>query len=624
MADSPVLPPSRPEAHRVGDVGETSVALQLKRWGWTADLIESDYGEDLDCTVFVNGKKTAFHFRCQVKSTSSNKSQIRRLKSGDFSVSVSSSVCLSWAESFYPVILTIYDDLTGKIYWGDATQLARIKASNLKSQTVSFRVPSRELILSQEQLASDISRFYSNLLNLSSSEYTCSVVPVLMPKMRSYSHFDFYIPNTERFGDSLQLEPSFVSYEHSPSWITSVKSMNGTGLLGWDIKATASNLDQFFEKLKEFLLRAEFPVKENEWLAFIVSPVKFQEKAGANHFWAKDLTGWSSYSVINGTCFSDFNYSFLRTDDFLQQIARRARSWDGVYSVDTKLDIAVQVYSEQATTPAYREFLQRQRQQTLGKFLPWICKSEDLGKLTDHLESIGLVFRICKSDELFVDSSSVKGIICVPLFWPEEGLVPQSKTWDELETGDVNHRLSEYELIDKLPGYRGDEDITNFVMTVLRNNHDFEVPEAFLIDESKYVEGMPLEHNGRQVLFQKFTYGEKRGNNFLKKAQSFIEKKVENLLAAENAEFDVCIEMIETFSEEPVCCTTVSIKPALFLSTEEFVERFKAEVAQVFIGAGLVSSASQSTTLNILKTHGEIYFAGDSPWGNKHIDNNES
>ena len=573
MGNSLVSAPSRPEAHRVGDVGETSVALQFKRWGWTADLIESDYGEDLDCTVFVNGKKTAFHFRCQVKSTSSNKSQVRRLKSGGFSVSVGSSVCLSWAESFYPVILAVYDDLTGKIYWEDATQLARNKARNLKSQTVSFRVRSRELILSQEQLASDISRFYSNILNLSSSEYTCCVVPVLMPKMRSYSHFDFYIPNTEILGDSLQLDLSFVSYEHSPSWITAVKAMDGKGLLGWDIKATANNLDQFFEKLQKIFLRTELSAKENEWLAFIVSPVKFQEKSGTNHFWAKDLTGWSSYSVIDGTCVSDFNYSFLTPDGFLQQIARHARSWEGVYSVDTKLDIAVQVYSEQATTPAYREFLDRQRQQTLGKFLPWICRNEDLTELTDIIKNADLAFKVCETDDVSNDSNWIKGIICLPLFYPGEGVIPQSKTWDELERGDVIHRLLEHDLFDTLPGERGGEDIANFVMQVLYGDREFDVPDKFLIDESKYIEGMPLEHSGRWVLFQKFIYAEKRGNSFQKKVQSFIEKKVEKLLADENTEFDVLIEVVETFPEELVLCTTVSIKPSLSVFFNRVVQK---------------------------------------------------
>ena len=55
--------------HIIGDIGETSSSLIFKQWGWTSDKITSDYGEDLDCQVFINNLKTHYHFRCQVKST---------------------------------------------------------------------------------------------------------------------------------------------------------------------------------------------------------------------------------------------------------------------------------------------------------------------------------------------------------------------------------------------------------------------------------------------------------------------------------------------------------------------------------------------------------------------------
>jgi hypothetical protein len=63
------LTPERPPAHVTGDVGQTAAQLAIKRLGWTADIIHSDYGEDLDCEVYVDGHRTALHFRCQVKST---------------------------------------------------------------------------------------------------------------------------------------------------------------------------------------------------------------------------------------------------------------------------------------------------------------------------------------------------------------------------------------------------------------------------------------------------------------------------------------------------------------------------------------------------------------------------
>ena len=43
--------PKRPKSHVTGDIGHTYSALLIKQWGWTADRIESDYGEDLDCSI---------------------------------------------------------------------------------------------------------------------------------------------------------------------------------------------------------------------------------------------------------------------------------------------------------------------------------------------------------------------------------------------------------------------------------------------------------------------------------------------------------------------------------------------------------------------------------------------
>lgn len=51
--------PRRPRSHVIGDVGRTFVKLLLEKWGWTADIVHSDYGEDLDCTVLTGGRRTA-------------------------------------------------------------------------------------------------------------------------------------------------------------------------------------------------------------------------------------------------------------------------------------------------------------------------------------------------------------------------------------------------------------------------------------------------------------------------------------------------------------------------------------------------------------------------------------
>src|SRR5262245_16990974 len=96
--------PSRPESHVVGDVGQTAVSLIFKRWGWTADIIHSDYGEDVECNIFAEGQRTNLYFRCQVKSTSSTE-DVTELEGGRFSVAVKTTTCRQWVEEYFPVFL---------------------------------------------------------------------------------------------------------------------------------------------------------------------------------------------------------------------------------------------------------------------------------------------------------------------------------------------------------------------------------------------------------------------------------------------------------------------------------------------------------------------------------------
>ncbi len=61
--------PIQSESQSLGDIGEATVLLILKKFKWTADLIKSDFGEDIDCNVFIDNTRTNYHLRCQVKST---------------------------------------------------------------------------------------------------------------------------------------------------------------------------------------------------------------------------------------------------------------------------------------------------------------------------------------------------------------------------------------------------------------------------------------------------------------------------------------------------------------------------------------------------------------------------
>jgi hypothetical protein len=61
--------PIQTDEQSLGDIGERTVQLILTKYKWTADIIKSDFGEDIDCNVFINNTRTNYHLRCQVKST---------------------------------------------------------------------------------------------------------------------------------------------------------------------------------------------------------------------------------------------------------------------------------------------------------------------------------------------------------------------------------------------------------------------------------------------------------------------------------------------------------------------------------------------------------------------------
>src|SRR5687768_17050719 len=102
--------PIQSDAQSLGDVGETTVQLILQKYKWTAEIIKSDFGEDIDCNVFLDNTRTNYHLRCQVKSTTKDSEYVKQLKNGDYSVSISSGVLKAWLSSYFPVFLIVYEE----------------------------------------------------------------------------------------------------------------------------------------------------------------------------------------------------------------------------------------------------------------------------------------------------------------------------------------------------------------------------------------------------------------------------------------------------------------------------------------------------------------------------------
>ncbi|MDK9685519.1 DUF4365 domain-containing protein [Pseudoalteromonas shioyasakiensis] len=609
----------RPRSHVTGDVGQTTVLLQLQKWGWTSELVSSDYGEDLSCEIFVNGKRTAFHFRCQVKSFYSNKGQVRKLKNGNFSVSIASSTCFTWASSYYPIILAVYDVGEDIAYWSDVTEQVRKRIISLSTDTTSLHIEKNDLRKTRKLLESCVNRFYSKLLSVEEPEFTCNVFPVVMPQHRTVSFKEVMTFLRVNSMHGISFDYHKQSYELLPSWITAINSTSDDSLYGFEASSSVESVEDFFVNLRKSFAEFELTLDEGKWLSFIVSPIEFKEKTKissvSNTAWSKLLTDWDCYSIIAKNCILDSEFSFKIPCGFKHEIARHSRSWDGFYSIEPSLDIAVQIYSMQATTPAFRESNSRFKQQILGKFLAWTCDKNDVETLQAELNEIGFNFIEVPEEVAPTNPNWVNGVISVPMFRPELGLIPQTDCWEEFEEGVVNLRLKEAGSIDKLPGKMGSFKINDFILSFFDRDY-FKVPSKLNVLSSDYIGGMPLHHNEREILFHKFFIAHEDLLESYSQIETKLKTKLNNFINTDCTESNIHVEVIES-DFEAILGITARLIPSLEVSTHDFIEKYKNDISSLF---DLHSEAKNgvfesSVTEDILKLHGELYFEGDSPWG---------
>lgn len=322
----------RPENHVTGDIGQKAVALLFAEWGWTADLIQSDYGEDLNCHVFVEHQRTPLHFRCQVKSSVDVNKRVRRLKSGDFSIRIASETCRDWLLAHYPVLLVVYDRKSRIAFWTDATEQVRSKIVSLSRKEITLHV-SRVRILQAEQtqVMSVITTFYARMFKVHSEVVERMVFPVLMPGYRVVPSIDTC--DLLRVGLQRQGRPEYVSVHRDtlPAWTTSLRTLDGQFFCGMTFRVLSGDLAQFSDLLTAELHSVVSPTKEGEWLAFVCSPIRFsiQRAEDTADSFGRDLTGWWSYAKIGNKVVSDHEYAFEPPFGFTRQIGKRARSWSG-------------------------------------------------------------------------------------------------------------------------------------------------------------------------------------------------------------------------------------------------------------------------------------------------------
>lgn len=342
--------PRRPHSHMVGDVGQTEVALVFKRWGWTADEIASDYGEDLDCNIFINHRRTELYFRCQVKSTTKDGQYIRFLKSGNISVSIETSLASFWLTSYYPVLLVIYIDDTREIYWENATQYLRKNLDKLTKKRISIHVNKNNLITqSQANIKKNIQEFYAQILRLVSPQFVCKVIPVLMPEYKILEAEKLYKFESISKVPGLRINTRRLRLDCLPAWTTILSSMNLNFFHCWTFSIKDMDIESFDNKIIEFLESVGNEYKsflsDGEWLSFICSPIRILDNdnnGGKTFNLNQEITGWWSYCYINQRIKSDFSYAFNLPKNCLMPLPYNGFSWRFDRFVDPVTDLAIE------------------------------------------------------------------------------------------------------------------------------------------------------------------------------------------------------------------------------------------------------------------------------------------
>lgn len=590
--------PIQSDAQNLGDIGETTVQLIFKKFKWTADLIKSDFGEDIDCNVFIDNTRTNYHLRCQVKSTKKDSDYVKELQNGDYSVSISSGLLKAWISSYFPVFLVIYEADSDLCYWTVPIKQILENPSKLEKENPSIHVSKNNIFnqTSKEQIQKEVTDFYHKILRLDESTIECRITPILMPNYRviPFHNYSDFIHSKELLKADIAGE--FV--ELLPSWMTVLKRLEPSNALT-SIKLSSSNpdLDDFLNKLKQKLKTFNYPIKNGEWISFIVSPIKISSN---NTSWINELTYWTSYTKFGDDIIvSDYDYNFEMPDGFLGPVSRRARSWDYYHSVHPNKDIAVQFWSGHEVTQSIKSVDKIHIKNIKGQFILWECMKDEIEKIAELIVNLELSIRI-------IDDSTDLCLIAITtiMFDPSMVLYSVAQDWDSFEDGNVRNKLVKNKVFNSLPGKEFKGKTPEVLDDLLKSYSNKEYSNA-LITEFDYISGFPLTLDKRVIQVLRFQM-------IKPELANEIESKLNDLRVNINNRHQIEFELIDdSMWQIPIYVLSISWSPDLRTASMDAYLEFEEELLNLFneiLPTNNEDSLQLRNTLEILHLAGEIGF----------------
>jgi hypothetical protein len=107
------MSPKRPRSHLNADLSVTRIQEAFLSMGWTVEILNQDYGEDLLVRIFDDENATPYTFYVQAKSTDRT-----RKRGGDHvRYAITFDHLQHWTELWDPVFLMLWEKESGNVLW---------------------------------------------------------------------------------------------------------------------------------------------------------------------------------------------------------------------------------------------------------------------------------------------------------------------------------------------------------------------------------------------------------------------------------------------------------------------------------------------------------------------------
>jgi len=487
------------DSYFIGNIGESEINIiyQRNKIACTS-LGTSDFGEDILCDIFSHSEeyktniRTKFSFRTQVKTTEEIKKEgyIRQTSKG-FSISLESKLLNLWSDSYYPVVLAIWDCSNNKGYW--CFPVEQINTIDLKKDKPTIVLKFDNIFDNEgvSRIKEKVESYYNNIFKIDKSKYKCTIYPIWMPKYRLFTSAEVYnIFST----DKLAIKKVDNISEMIPSFLASYNNCNFNGAVsGVEFSDEPQPIEKFMGRIYDFINKVELKVNNYEWAGFIISPIEIISETDDRVI--SNLTDWTCISMIGDKIVSDFQYNYGLGTDYIYSRKVRALSDEQDLFVHKSGDFAVEVFSV-----GYPFVTRNSQSQLMHELRNKSFCILDISKCS--LEEVNVIMGWCnKNNYRFIELEEDDNRVIISHMYFEQGnfgtMLPGVLTWGEwdklnFESEEFTNTIPYGKTVDQIGKQR-------IFKKYFNNNEQFS--GLYLLKYSQALDSEALCHKDRIIKF---------------------------------------------------------------------------------------------------------------------------